>query len=477
MGKTSPVTSPKEGAPGEASPEGAAPRVTSPEEPAPGVVPPEEPAPGVVLPEGATPRVTSPEAPAPGVTLPEEGAPGMTSPEEGAPGVASPGQQARSGIRRYQKGRRLQAGESVEEIEEENIPWAQSDPHDWPWATHRLKSGVAIMAEKTTERMDGHSNKISYYLIELPVQTEKKGVPVTLYQHKLVRYSDYPDAIDAWKQNAAKEGKERCVFAATDKEDPETKIITRKRDGKSYKFLRLEFVASLTPLAKKRETQSTLPAEMECIIAAEGYDTPVFLSTSQFKRLVGEKKGKLLISRVCARDGQAIPARTEARRITYLNPACADNTEELELLDSSRASTALPDEQQGQQRQQGIDEDALFGRVQAYVDRRFTDFSTELSAAVASSIAKEMDKMTRALGSMIESQIQAQMYEVLSSSGDRETSPSATAGRRHDIAISDKLRDALQGSSAGPRERERTLPPYSSPNPPRSLPVRRSIEV
>jgi hypothetical protein len=398
----------------------------------------------------------------------------VASPEEAAPGVTSPGQQARSGIRRYQKGRRLQAGEGVEEIEEENIPWAQSDPHDWPWPTHKLKSGVAIMAEKTTERKDSQSKNISYYLIELPVETEKNGVPVTLYQHKLVRYSDYPDAIDAWKQNAAKEGKERCVFAATDKEDPETKIITRKRDGKTYKFLRLEFVASLTPLVKNRQAQSTLPAETECIIAAEGYDTPVFLSTSQFKRLVGDKKGKLLISRVCARDGQAIPARTEARRITYLNPACPDNTEELELLDSSRASTALPEGQQGQQ---GIDEDALFGRVQAYVDRRFTDFSTELSAAVASSIAKEMDKMTRALGSMIESQIQAQMSEVRGSSENRETSPSATAGRRHDIAISDKLRDALQGSSGSSRERERTLPPYSSPSPPRSLLVRRSIEV
>jgi hypothetical protein len=120
--------------------------------------------------------------------------------------------------------------------------------------------------------------------------------------------------------------------------------------------------------------------------------------------LVGDKKGKLLISRVCVRDGQAIPTRTEVRRIMYLNPVCPDNTEELELLDSSRASMALPEGQQGQQ---GIDEDALFGRVQAYVDRRFTDFLTELSAAVASSIAKEMDKMTRALGSMIESQIQA----------------------------------------------------------------------
>jgi hypothetical protein len=48
----------------------------------------------------------------------------------------------------------LQAGEGVEEIEEENIPWAQSDPHNWLWPTHRLKSGVAIMAEKMTERKD-----------------------------------------------------------------------------------------------------------------------------------------------------------------------------------------------------------------------------------------------------------------------------------------------------------------------------------
>jgi hypothetical protein len=81
---------------------------------------------------------------------------------------------------------------------------------------------------------------------------EKNGVPVTLYQHKLVYYSDYPDVINAWKQNVAKEGKERCVFAAIDKEDLETKIIIRKRDSKSYKFLRLEFVASLTPLVKNR---------------------------------------------------------------------------------------------------------------------------------------------------------------------------------------------------------------------------------
>jgi hypothetical protein len=121
--------------------------------------------------------------------------------------------------------------------------------------------------------------------------------------------------------------------------------------------------------------------------------------------LVSNKKGKLLISCVCTRDGQAIPARTEARRIMYLNPVCPNNTEELELLDSSRASTALPEGQQGQQGQQGINKDALFRRVQAYVDRRFTDFLTKLSAAVASSIIKEMDKMTRALRLMIESQI------------------------------------------------------------------------
>jgi hypothetical protein len=65
-----------------------------------------------------------------------------------------------------------------------------------------------------------------------------------------------------------------------DKEDPETKIITRKRDGKSYKFLRLEFMASLTLLVKNRQAQSTLPTKTECIIAAEGYNTLVFLSTS-----------------------------------------------------------------------------------------------------------------------------------------------------------------------------------------------------
>jgi hypothetical protein len=42
-------------------------------------------------------------------------------------------------------------------------------------------------------------------------------------------------------------------------------------------------MASLILLVKNRQAQSTLPANIEYIIAAKGYDTPVFLSTLQFK--------------------------------------------------------------------------------------------------------------------------------------------------------------------------------------------------
>jgi hypothetical protein len=39
-------------------------------------------------------------------------------------------------------------------------------------------------------------------------------------------------------------------------------------------------MASLTLLVKNRQAQSTLPADIKYIIAAKGYNTPVFLSTS-----------------------------------------------------------------------------------------------------------------------------------------------------------------------------------------------------
>ncbi|KAH2002794.1 hypothetical protein KXV45_002713 [Aspergillus fumigatus] len=308
------------------------------------------------------------------------------------------------------------------------------------------------------------SAPISYYLVEIPVQQEKDGAVVTLYQHKLVRYSDYPTEIDEWKRISEETGQERCVFTATDPEG--------KRDGKNYTFLRLEFVAPLTRLSKNGDSPSSLTSEAECVIYAQGYDKPVFLVTSQFKRAhgVGDKKGKLLISRVCARDGQAIPARTEAKRIWYTNRACPDNAEELKLLDDSRTSAALP---HGQQGQQGIDEDALFGRVQAYVDRRFADFSTELSAAVASSIADEMAKLTINVGSMIEAQIQTHM----SRGGNRETPSPTNADLRYNTARREAIGRTPQSAATTPRIRERTLPPGFLPSPPRASPLHQSIEA
>ncbi|KAH2021580.1 hypothetical protein KXV65_002610 [Aspergillus fumigatus] len=321
------------------------------------------------------------------------------------------------------------------------------------------------MAEKKTQRTDRRrSAPISYYLVEIPVQQEKDGAAVTLYQHKLVRYSDYPTEIDEWKRISEETGQERCVFTATDPEG--------KRDGKNYTFLRLEFVAPLTRLSKNGDSPSSLTSEAECVIYAQGYDKPVFLVSSQFKRAhgVGDKKGKLLISRVCARDGQPIPARTEAKRIWYTNRACPDNAEELKLLDDSRTSAALP---HGQQGQQGIDEDALFGRVEAYVDRRFADFSTELSAAVASSIADEMAKLTINVGSMIEAQIQTHM----SRGGNRETPSPTNADLRYNTARREAIGRTPQSAATTPRIRERTLPPGFLPSPPRASPLHQSIEA
>lgn len=57
-----------------------------------------------------------------------------------------------------------------------------------------------------------------------------------------------------------------------------------KRDGKSYRFLRLKFVAPLTRLTEKKESQTSLPPENECIIAAEGHDKEVVLATTESKR-------------------------------------------------------------------------------------------------------------------------------------------------------------------------------------------------
>ncbi|KAF7122293.1 hypothetical protein CNMCM5793_000250 [Aspergillus hiratsukae] len=425
----------------------------------------EDEAPGAASPEEEIPEEEIPEEEIPEEESPQEESPQEESPEEEAPGVASPELQPRSGVRTYGKGRRFPAGETAEAFETENIPWTKGDPHDWPWWTYPLPNGGAIMAEKKTQRTDRRrSAPISYYLVEIPVQQEKDGAAVTLYQHKLVRYSDYPTEIDEWKRISEETGQERCVFTATDP--------AGMRDGKNYTFLRLEFVAPLTRLSKNGDSPSSLTSEAECVIYAQGYDKPVFLVTSQFKRArgVGDKKGKLLISRVCARDGQLIPARTEAKRIWYTNRACPDNAEELELLDDSRASTALP---HGQQEQQGIDEDALFGRVQTYVDRRFADFSTELSAAVASSIADEMAKLTINVGSMIEAQIQTHM----SRGGNRETPSSTNADLRYNTARREAIGRTPQSAATTPRIRERTLPPGFLPSPPRATPLHQSIEA
>ncbi|KAH2643662.1 hypothetical protein KXV32_006736, partial [Aspergillus fumigatus] len=194
------------------------------------------------------------------------------SPEEEAPGVASPELQPRSGVRTYGKGRRFPAGETAEAFETENIPWTKGDPHDWPWWTYPLPNSGAIMAEKKTQRTDRRrSAPISYYLVEIPVQQEKDGAVVTLYQHKLVRYSDYPTEIDEWKRISEETGQERCVFTATDP--------AGMRDGKNYTFLRLEFVAPLTRLSKNGDSPSSLTSEAECVIYAQGYDKPVFLVT------------------------------------------------------------------------------------------------------------------------------------------------------------------------------------------------------
>lgn len=141
------------------------------------------------------------------------------------------------------------------------------------------------------------------------MQQEKDSAAVMLYQHKLVQYSDYLTEIDEWKRILEETGQERCVFTAMDPEG--------KRDSKNYTFLQLEFVAPLTQLSKNRDSLLSLTSEAECVIYAQGYNKPVFLVSSQFKQAhgVGDKKGKLLISQVCARDRQPIPTRTKAKRI------------------------------------------------------------------------------------------------------------------------------------------------------------------
>lgn len=131
---------------------------------------------------------------------------------------------------------------------------------------------------------------------------------------------------------------------------------------------------------------------------------------------------------------------------------------------------ALP---HGQQGQQGIDEDALFGRVQAYVDRRFADFSMELLVAVASSIADEMAKLMINVGLMIEAQIQTYM----SRGGNRETTSPTNADLRYNTARREVIRCTPQSTVITPRIRERTLPPGFLPSPPRASPLHQLIEA
>lgn len=139
----------------------------------------------------------------------------------------------------------------------------------------------------------------------------------------------------------------------------------------------------------------------------------------------------------------------------------------------SNLLSAFSNQSHGQQGQQGIDEDALFGRVQAYVDRRFADFSTELSAAVASSIADEMAKLTINVGSMIEAQIQTHM----SRGGNRETPSPTNADLRYNTARREAIGRTPQSAATTPRIRERTLPPGFLPSPPRASPLHQSIEA
>ncbi|KAH3189134.1 hypothetical protein KXW62_008492, partial [Aspergillus fumigatus] len=202
----------------------------------------EDEAPGAASPEEEIPEEESPQE-----ESPQEESPQEESPEEEAPGVASPELQPRSGVRTYGKGRRFPAGETAEAFEIGRGGLIRCPTAARLWLRRRPK-----------ERTGG-------------VQQEKDGAAVTLYQHKLVRYSDYPTEIDEWKRISEETGQERCVFTATDPEG--------KRDGKNYTFLRLEFVAPLTRLSKNGDSPSSLTSEAECVIYAQGYDKPVFLVT------------------------------------------------------------------------------------------------------------------------------------------------------------------------------------------------------
>ncbi|PIG80688.1 hypothetical protein AARAC_012016, partial [Aspergillus arachidicola] len=359
--------------------------------------------------------------------------------------------------RRYNpKSRKIKAGSSFEGVEPENFSWTTGDPHEWPWPTYELPNGGALMAEKTTNRMDSDKNPISYYLVELRVEVEGLGV---LYQHKLVRYSDYPGEIDAWKEAA---GEERCKFAATDKPDSKEKL----RNGKSYEFERLDFIASLTPGSKDPTKGSQKRPETECIVAVKGHEKPIFLTMGELFRMVGKRKAESLIIFVCNRDGMSLPGKTEARRISYMNPACPDNTESLEFQEKNKP---IPAQAVIQQSETAVPDEYLKRTVREMlavekqrVDVRFQKIESDVYGVKST---------LHAHGGYLQS-ILSLLQENLPNKNP-DTQP------RDTIPVGRKLMDVLQGSgNSRQSEREQTLPPYTSPSPEvAQQQVQRSIEV
>ncbi|KAE8396872.1 hypothetical protein BDV37DRAFT_289906, partial [Aspergillus pseudonomiae] len=386
-------------------------------------------------------------------------APATDPPVTDAPATDAPADAPAKSIqrRRYNpKGRKTRAGSSFEGVEPENFSWTTGDPHEWPWPTYELPNGGALMAEKTTNRMDSSKNPISYYLVELKVEVEGLGV---LYQHKLVRYSDFPGEIDAWKEAA---GEERCKFAATDEPDSKEKL----RNGKSYGFERLDFIASLTPGSKDPTKGSQKRPETECIVAVKGHEKPIFLTMGEFFRMVGKRKAESLIIFVCNRDGMSLPGKTEARRISYMNPACPDNTESLEFREKNKT---IPAQAVIQQSETAVHDEYLKRTVREMlavekerVDVRFQKIESDVYGVKST---------LHAHGGYLQS-ILSLLQENLPNKNP-DTQP------RDTIPVGRKLMDVLQGSgNSRQSEREQTLPPYTSPSPEvAQQQVQRSIEV
>ncbi|KAE8421471.1 hypothetical protein BDV36DRAFT_292393 [Aspergillus pseudocaelatus] len=451
-----PVADPPAANPSAADPPAADPPAANPSAADPPVADLPAANPSAADPPAADPPVADPPAADPPAADPPVADPPAADPPAADPPAADPPAK-RIQRRRYNpKGRKAKAESTIEGVEPENFSWTTGDPHEWPWPTYELPNGGALMAEKTTNRMDSDKNPISYYLVELRVEVEGLGV---LYQHKLVRYSDYPGEIDAWKEAA---GEERCKFAATDKPDSKEKL----RNGKSYEFERLDFIASLTPGSKDPTKGSQKRPETECIVAVKGHEKPIFLTMGEFFRMVGKRKAESLIIFVCNRDGMSLPGKTEARRISYMNPACPDNTESLEFQEKNKP---IPAQAVIQQSETAVPDEHLKRTVREMlavekqrVDVRFQKIESDVYGVKST---------LHAHGGYLQS-ILSLLQENLPNKNP-DTQP------RDTIPVGRKLMDVLQGSgNSRQSEREQTLPPYTSPSPEvAQQQVQRSIEV